>query len=335
MRAFTCGVCGQLVFFDNSVCLRCGSSLGFDWDARELRAGADVPWCANRAVIGCNGLAPAFGAFCAACALTRVRPAADDAEALVAWADAERAKRRLVYELGELGLPIPPWSAREGGLAFDLLSSTYEPVITGHADGVITLDLAESDDARREQRRVDMGEPYRTLLGHFRHEVGHFYFPLLVTDDATRRQARALFGDETEDYQAALDRHYENGPPDDWAAEHVSAYATMHPAEDWAETFAHVLHLHDTLQTAASYGLRVEGPAGRPDLHAEPIDPEAGGLRAELNDWLGLTYALNAINRSLGFDDLYPFVLTGPVIDKLTFVDGLMGRRARAQARAS
>jgi hypothetical protein len=106
----------------------------------------------------------------------------------------------------------------------------------------------------------------------------------------------------------------------------VSAYATMHPAEDWAETFAHVLHLHDTLQTAASYGLRVEGPAGRPDLHAEPIDPEAGGLRAELNDWLGLTYALNAINRSLGFDDLYPFVLTGPVIDKLTFVDGLMGR---------
>ncbi|WP_272476357.1 zinc-binding metallopeptidase family protein [Baekduia alba] len=332
MRSFTCGVCGQLVFFDNTVCLRCGSSLGFDWDARELRAGADVPWCANRAAIGCNGLAPSFGSFCAACALTRVRPADDDPVALAEWVDAERAKRRLVYELGELKLPIPAWFDRPGGLGFDLLSSTRDAVTTGHADGIVTLDLAESDDARREQRRIDMGEPYRTLLGHFRHEVGHFYFPLLVDDDATRAAARALFGDETEDYQAALDRHYRDGPPDDWAAEHVSAYATMHPSEDWAETFAHVLHLHDTLQTAASYGLRVEGPAGRPDLHAEPIDPEAGGLRAELSDWLGLTYALNAINRSLGFDDLYPFVLTGPVVDKLAFVDGVIARGATVRS---
>ncbi len=197
---------------------------------------------------------------------------------------------------------------------------------TGHADGVITLDLAESDDDQRERRRVQMGEPYRTLLGHLRHEIGHFYFPLLTGNDAALTVARRLFGDEREDYQAALDRHYAQGPPQGWAREHVSAYATMHPSEDWAETFAHVLHLRDTLQTAAAYGVRVDGPTGRPDLHAEPVDAGAGGLRAMLDDWLGLTYALNAVNRSLGFDDLYPFVLSPPVIDKLAFVDGLIAR---------
>jgi len=326
MRAFTCGVCGQLVFFDNTACLRCGSELGFDWAAWTLRARPGDARCANRARIACNGLTAGAGELCAACVLTRTRPNDADAAALVAWADAERAKRRLVYELGELELPIRPWTAGDGGLAFDLLSSAQQPVTTGHAGGVVTLDLAESDDAHRERMRVDMGEPYRTLLGHFRHEVGHYYFPVLVADEATRGRARALFGDEREDYQAALDRHYASGPPAGWERDHVSAYATMHPAEDWAETFAHVLHLHDTLQTAAAYGLRVEGPAGRPDLHADPIDPEAGGLRTQLDDWLGLTYALNAINRSLGFEDLYPFVLSGPVVEKLAFVDELIAR---------
>jgi hypothetical protein len=326
LRSFTCGVCGQLIFFENSACLRCGSALGFDWDARELRARPEQPRCANRTVIGCNGLADREGWFCAACVLTRTRPNADDGAAIIAWADAERAKRRLIFELGELELPTPAWFEREGGLAFDLLSSTNATVTTGHADGVITLDLAESDDAHRERMRLDMGEPYRTLLGHFRHEIGHFYFPLLVTDDATRARVRAVFGDERESYQDALDRHYEQGAPADWAAAHVSAYATMHPSEDWAETFAHVLHLHDSLQTAAAYGLRVEGPAGRPDLHADPIDPEAGRLTASLDDWLGLSYALNAVNRSLGFDDLYPFVLAGPVVAKMALVDELIAR---------
>jgi hypothetical protein len=226
-----------------------------------------------------------------------------------------------------LGLPLPTRQEQpDSGLAFDLLSSAVQPVTTGHATGIITLDLAESDDDQRERRRVQMGEPYRTLLGHLRHEVGHFYFPLLTKNAEALQIARGLFGDEREDYQAALARHYADGPPQRWAQEHVSAYATMHPAEDWAETFAHVLHLRDALQTAAAYGLRVNGPAGRPDLHAEPVDAGAGGLRAMLDDWLGLTYALNAVNRSLGFDDLYPFVLSPVVIDKLAFVDGLIAR---------
>lgn len=322
MRSWTCGVCGQLVFFENSACLRCGNTLGFDWAMRELWTRPEAPRCANVAAIGCNGLADAEGELCFACAFTRTRPDDDDAVGLTQWAAAERAKRRLLFELGELGLPTD-------GLAFDLLSSARGPVTTGHLDGLITLDLAESDDAEREQRRVQMGEPYRTLLGHMRHEVGHFHFPVLVNTDERRAMARACFGDEREDYQAALDRHYAEGPPDDWAAAHVSAYATMHPSEDWAETFAHVLHLHDALQTAREYGVRVEGPPGRPDLHAEPVVVEGRtGLREVLDDWLGLTYALNALNRSLGYDDLYPFVLTGPVVEKLDLIDDLIfGRR--------
>lgn len=322
MRSWTCGVCGQLVFFENSACLRCGSALGFDWSMRELWTRPEAPRCANAERIGCNGLAEADGALCFACSLTRTRPNDDDATGIGQWAEAERAKRRLLFELGELALPTD-------GLSFDLLSSTHGPVTTGHLDGLVTLDLAESDDAERELRRVQMGEPYRTLLGHMRHEVGHFYFPVLVDTDARRAEVRALFGDESADYQEALDRHYAEGPPDDWAQSYVSAYATMHPSEDWAETFAHVLHLHDALQTAREYGVRVEGPPGRPDLHAEPV-VVAGkvGLREVLDDWLGLTYALNALNRSLGYDDLYPFVLTGPVVEKLDLVDDLVaGRR--------
>ncbi len=203
------------------------------------------------------------------------------------------------------------WRERDGGLAFELLSSERAPVTTGHADGVITLDVAESDDAHREALREQLGEPYRTVLGHFRHEVGHYYWPLLVPEGSARERCRELFGDEREDYGAALDRHYETGPPPDWAQRFVSAYATMHPWEDWAETFAHYLHIWDTLQTAGAFGVRVG--ADRPG-------PGAGDFRGLLDDWLPLTYALNALSRSMGRDDLYPFVLPAPVVDKLGFV---------------
>jgi hypothetical protein len=211
-----------------------------------------------------------------------------------------------------------------GSLAFDLLSSEHERVATGHADGVITIDLAESDDARREARRAELGEPYRTMLGHFRHELGHYFQPLLVTGDEAWDACRALFGDERKDYEAALDRHYEQGPPGDWPGLHVSAYATMHPWEDWAETFAHYLHIRDTLQTAAEFGIQVNGPLATNfdrTLKATP-QPEAGQRAFDevLENWLPLTYALNAVNRSMGRGDLYPFTLAAPVIDKLAFV---------------
>ena len=313
VRSFTCPTCGRLVFFENSECLHCGTALAYDPSTRALEGLADRPRCVNATIAACNWLAPAPGRLCASCARTRTRPADQDAQGLAALATAEAAKRRLLFELDELGL-------RPGDdLRFDLLSSAVHPVTTGHADGLITLDLAESGDAHREAMRQQMGEPYRTLLGHMRHEVGHAYFPLLSSLALDR--VRAVFGDEREDYQAALDRHYETGPPEDWATSYVSAYATTHPSEDWAETFAHVLHIRDSLQTAAEHGVRVGDTNPRLTVTAD--------LRTLLGDWLALSYALNAINRSMGQDDLYPFTLPDPVVDKLALIDELIRQAAR------
>ncbi|HEU0316513.1 MAG TPA: putative zinc-binding metallopeptidase, partial [Solirubrobacteraceae bacterium] len=223
MRAFTCGHCGQLVFFENSLCLRCRSALGFVPSALALvdlpppspGAPPELRPCANAGLAQCNWmLEPGDpGSLCRSCRLTRTRPGDGDRDGMAAFAAAEAAKRRLVFQLLDLGLP-----AEAAGLTFDLLSSRSGPVVTGHNEGLITIDLAESDDARREQRRADLGEPYRTMLGHFRHETGHFCWPMLVSGSGAGELARwrALFGDEREDYGAALGRHYDAGPPDDW-----------------------------------------------------------------------------------------------------------------------
>ena len=305
-------------------------------EAAEIGSATVHRACANAAPAGCNWLVGSDPAdhpdgLCRSCELTRTRPADGDLPGLEAFAKAEAAKRRLVFQLDEIGLPIV--RRRDDphrGLAFDLLSSRAAPVTTGHDSGLVTLDLAESDDAYRERTRQYLGEPYRTLLGHFRHEVGHYYWMMLVRDAGHLGPFRALFGDEREEYQACLDRHYEQGAPADWRERHVSAYATMHPWEDWAETFAHTLHIRDTLQTAASFGLLVAGPlderTGRrdPALATIPLpdEPATGGFDGIIADWLPLTYALNAVNRSMGRDDLYPFVLAPTVIDKLTYVHG-------------
>jgi hypothetical protein len=311
------------VFFENTFCLRCSTPLRFDSARLSLVAmeeGAHWIDCANRELAGCNWLADRPGALCPSCALTRTRPSNADAAGLEALVVAERAKRRVLFQLMELGLP----GIRHGSLAFDLLSSAERPVTTGHADGVITIDLAESDDARREARRAQLGEPYRTMLGHLRHELGHYLQPLLVVGDEAWAECRRLFGDDLADYGDALERHYTEGPPADWQDRYVSAYATMHPWEDWAETFSHYLHIRDTLETAREFGVIVDGPraVGALDSLAAvpPDDPSEHEFATILESWLPLTYALNAINRSMGRDDLYPFVLAPAVVDKLSFV---------------
>ncbi|HET9074307.1 MAG TPA: putative zinc-binding metallopeptidase [Solirubrobacteraceae bacterium] len=328
MRAFACGRCGQRIFFENTACLRCGAAVGFYAASRELVLCEEHPElhrCANETLAGCNWLtAEGPGGLCRSCALTRTRPRDDDQEGLAAFAVAEAAKRRLVLQLLDLGLAPGP------DLRFDLLSSQQGPVLTGHADGVVTIDLAESDDARREARRQQLGEPYRTMLGHFRHEIGHYFEPRVLDATGEREAARALFGDERASYAEALERHYRDGPPVDWAERHVSAYATMHPWEDWAESWAHYLHIRDTLETAGAFGLTVSGPT--PALSAQP-DPELDPGRPFsdlLADWLPLTYALNQINRSMGRDDLYPFTLAPTVIDKLGFVHCCLQRAVAA-----
>ena len=326
MRAFACPSCRRLVTFESTRCLHCDTELAFDPGPREIVALAG-PRCANAAVAGCNWIAAADGGLCASCALTRTRPADTDAAGMAALPVVEAAKRRLLFELAELGLAVESRREREDGLAFDLLSSSEGPVTTGHADGLITIDLAEADPARRERRRTDLGEPYRTVLGHLRHEIGHYYQPLLAPDPSPERDVcRLLFGDDREDYQEALDRHYESGPPADWADRCVSAYATMHPWEDWAETFAHYLHIRDGLQTAAAHGLRVDGPevetTDELPLAADPADD--GDMLALIGAWLPLTYALNAMSRSLGDSDLYPFVISTTVEAKLNLVHRLV-----------
>ncbi|HEX3547360.1 MAG TPA: putative zinc-binding metallopeptidase [Mycobacterium sp.] len=332
MRDFTCPKCGQRLAFENSVCLSCGSALGFSLNEMALlviASGADsehggavdssqYQLCANLHLAECNWLVQkeSVGGLCRSCALTRTRPNDADTASLRAFAEAEKAKRRLIAELYELKLPIIDRNEDpQYGLAFDLLSSEFEKVYTGHHNGVITIDLAEGDDVHREQLRKAMDEPYRTLLGHFRHEIGHYYFYLLVDSSAPYSERfRDLFGDPHTDYQAALDRHYSQGAPAGWEKNFVSSYASMHPSEDWAETFAHYLHIRDTLDTAAAFGF---APAAA-TFERRALGPS--GFDTIIEMWLPLAWALNMVNRSMGKEDLYPFVLPGPVLQKMRFI---------------
>jgi hypothetical protein len=319
MRSFTCPGCGQTLFFENSVCLACGEAVGYSRTERTLLLLGDTfTPCANLDLNGCNWIPDVAGEQCFACSLTRTRPADGDLEGLPQYYLAEQAKRRLVYELDRLELPVQPRDEETGrGVTFDLLSSVAEDVVTGHADGVITIDLAEGDSVHREKVKEDLGEAYRTLLGHFRHEIGHYYWQVLVDDAGRHGDFRPRFGDETESYTDALDRHYSDGPPEGWEESYVSAYATMHPWEDFAETFAHVLHIGDALETAHAFGLTV--------------DPQVALRRFSdvvVGTWLPLSTALNQMNRSMGLQDLYPFVLAPAVLDKLEWVEGLISGRS-------
>jgi hypothetical protein len=351
MRIFACDNCNQLVFFENSQCLRCEAPLGYLHAEREIISLIAMPdgrlndlsipartWrrCATSDMTGCNWLVlDGGGELCESCQLTRTRPADTDAVGLLELARSEMAKRRLVFQLAELGLPVAPRREEAGtGLAFDLLSSSRQKVVTGHDNGVITLDLAEANDAHRVRLRLELSESYRTLLGHFRHEIGHYYWPILVDTADELEACRVLFGDDRADYAEAVQRHYEGSADDDasWLQSYISRYASMHPYEDWAETFAHYLHLLDTLQTAESFGLvtpgteRVTRLARRVGAH--PTRPDGSTSFGEVVDnWLELSYALNQINRSMGSADLYPFVLAPPVIRKMAFVDHLVHRR--------
>jgi len=278
----------------------------------------------------CNWAIPADEAhtLCGSCQLTRVIPDLTQPANRAAWYRLEVAKRRLVYALLGLGLPVRPRrSPGDGGLAFEFLQETPGGegwrVLTGHDNGLITINIAEADDVRREQQRHRNAEPYRTLLGHFRHEIGHYYWDRLIRDRPQLAEFRRLFGDERADYTQALERHYESGPPADWADRYISAYATAHPWEDWAETWAHFLHMTDALETAAATGLsllplRADEPVmmRTPD----PLAPHVPDFDRMIADWLSLTYVLNNLNRGLGLPDGYPFVLSAPVIGKLRFV---------------
>jgi hypothetical protein len=266
-------------------------------------------------------------ALCRCCRLTRTLPDLAVTEHPLWWSRIESAKRRLVSSLIGLGLPVRPKTEdANNGMIFDLLRSEpgAPPVITGHDDGVITIDVEEADDAWREQRRAELAEPYRTLLGHLRHETGHYYWQRLVETGPLLEDFREQFGDEQEDYASALKRHYQQGARSDWSLSFVSAYASSHPWEDWAETWAHYLHLVDTLDTAGSFGLdgeRVELTYERFDVSVLGTDDaQATEFMRLINSWMELTGVLNELSRSMGVPDFYPFVLSACAIRKLFVV---------------
>ena len=344
-RSFRCRCDGQ-IFFRNTQCLPCRSTLGYLPDTGQVVAvDADLHGtlraeglagrykaCANRDTPAlCNWLLDADDPlpFCVACRLNRTIPFLGDADNAAWWGKIEIAKRRLVAQLLAMRLPVRSRLSEDaaGGLMFDFLRSPPQGpmVMTGHADGLITINVEEADDVKREKIKRDMREPYRTLLGHFRHEVGHYYWDRLVRDGAWLGPCRELFGDERASYAEALRRNYEQGPPPDWAQSHISAYATMHPWEDWAETWAHYLHMVDSMGTALGFGLEADDievpitPYGRDDLYA-PDDRGADRFLALVNSWLEMVTVLNELARSMGEPDFYPFVMSRPVIAKLQLV---------------
>lgn len=351
MKLFECQNCGQLLYFENTRCERCGHLLGYisgQTQLSALEATGDGRWrslgdtdhlyryCENSNHDACNWMIPADSPdiYCRACRLNRTIPDISDPGRKLLWRRLEAAKHRLVYGLLRLNLPVVSAFEEPGkGLAFDFLADTSSaapnspPVVTGHQSGVITIDLAEADHVERERQRRDMVESYRTPLGHFRHEVGHYYWLRLVQGGVWQDAFRSMFGDERRDYSQALASHYATGPRADWPQHFVSAYAAAHPWEDFAETWAHFLHIVDTLETAHAFGLGLHARAGRnPGLSMEiEFDPyRQADFDALVDAWMPLTAAVNSLNASMGLQDLYPFVLTPAVVGKLRFVHGLV-----------
>lgn len=346
LKAFHCDFCGSLVFFESVRCLRCGHLLGFLPDVGDLStldAASDGLWralaLASRGRLYrlcrnaldhqiCNWLVPAHdpNPFCIACRLNEMIPDLVILGNPERWRKLEAAKRRLVYTLRSLGLSLEglPTEGRPP-LRFRFVGNAgFGPLpLTGHSGGEITVNIAEADDDERERRRVDLHEPHRTLLGHLRHEAAHYYWDQLISGTPHWARFRQIFGNEGQDYETALQKYYHGGPPPDWQDRYITAYASAHPWEDWAETWAHYLHIVDTMETAASFGLTLN-PA-HPDAKAMKSDPmsvmdRAASLDEILKQWLPLTAALNSLNRGMGLPDLYPFVLSSPAIEKLRFV---------------
>ncbi|HWI87303.1 MAG TPA: putative zinc-binding metallopeptidase [Sphingomonas sp.] len=353
MKPYPCPNCGRPNHFEVRVCPNCSFTLGYDPETDRLlflgdRAtiwrdsdGGEHPLlvCANNNDYKiCNWLVPAVGnqPLCLACRHNRTIPDLTGPSVPERWAKIEAAKRRLFHTLLQLGLPIETMAEAEAkgtspGLAFDFL---YDPVgeqtgtvqiTTGHEAGVITLNLLEADDVQRERMRTKLGEPYRTILGHFRHEVGHYYFSRLIEDTTELEHFRKVFGDERISYEDAKQQHYGEGGSG-WSSDYVSAYATMHPWEDFAETFAHLMHIVDALATLDGFGMRMTKWKWREEDPSVDFDPYRAETSQLVQEWRPFAFAENAINRSMGQPDLYPFQLSATIVAKLDYINRLLRR---------
>jgi len=353
-----------MLYFENVQCLHCNHVVGYNWkentmltlesmtenrwqvvrsNKKKKQRGQEYLFCNNRQLNACNWLISVEEKkeYCVACQLNRTIPDLAQANNLVLWQKMEIAKHRLVYSLLRLGLPaVSKTDDEEKGLALDFLAdsglipeqvtSADGSVITGHASGVITINLAEADDAKREQIRQSLAEQYRTLLGHLRHEIAHYYWEQFSYDTDWLNAFRDRFGDERKDYAQSLtdhySGHYSGQQLDDssatWQNEYISSYASTHPWEDWAETWAHYLHIVDALETAYAFGMHLGPSLGKKNL---TVDVDFDAYKHKdfdnlISTWLPVSFAVNSLNRSIGQPDLYPFVLTKPVLEKMKFI---------------
>lgn len=332
MKLYTCSNCQNLLYFENNICLNCQHTVGFDPAILSLvtlkSEQGEYRFCKNAEYGTCNWLVPSSDTseFCVACSLNRTIPALTTDENLRRWKNIEIAKHRLIYSLLRLHLPVSVKKEDEAeGIAFDFMAdlSPDERVMTGHNNGTITLNIEEADEAERVRHKLDLGEKYRTLLGHFRHEIGHYYWEVLINNSRTISKFRKIFGDERKDYAEALKVYYENGASPNWTENFISPYATAHPWEDWAETWAHYLHLMDTVETAWAFGIKIN-----------PVEASGQGLKASVSkdpyairdfsgiikQWLPLSISMNSFNRSMGHSDFYPFIISPAVTEKLKFI---------------
>lgn len=362
MKNFGCGCCGNVLYFENTQCVTCGYAVGYLPDYRimsPLEPTAGEGWCAVAAGNAiyrmcdnyshahvCNWMVPAADnhRFCLSCRLNRRAPGLPLSANHTLWYRVESAKRRLLYTLYALGLPVMGEDQDpKRGLAFAFLADADAPgeffdradhrrcVLTGHGRGVITINIAAADSVAREHTREQMHELYRTLLGHFRHESGHYYWDRLIRGSRWLGEFRGLFGDERRDYEEALHRYHETGNRGRWRERHISAYASAHPSEDWAETWAHYLHMIDTLETAEDAQVSIAGRDIRSFLTRPRMDFEE--LKEE---WVELTLTMNAMTRSLGLSDSFPFALSDHAAAKLHFVhDVVQAVASGAEARVS
>ncbi len=306
---------GSLWF--NNLATADGVPVAYDPQARAFLP--MPPFCSNRGVIGCNWIAAQQGQLCRSCVMTALAPDPSTANATRNWADTGAAKRWVLDNLGRWHWFRPEDSGVHP--VFHMLAEGPTPVQMGHANGVVTISVAEADPVLRVTRRQALDEPYRTMIGHVRHELAHMLWWRLSPRDDFLNAFRAMFGDERTDYHAALQRHYDNGPPTGWQQRFLTSYASAHPHEDWAESATHVMHLTDIADSFVASGLAApELPSPRWDPYAETDSERLFHIA------MGLAMRVNHINRSMGLSDLYPFVLLPSARAKLIFVHDWLRR---------
>jgi len=335
MKLFQCGNCSQVLHFENTRCVSCGFWVGFDSFALRLVSfqTGERSYCKNFQAGVCNWLLDprSDSRFCKACELNHYIPNLKSVDSHKGWREIEVAKHRLIYSLLRLGLPLQnKVNAPDTGISFHFIDADQvvpedAETTTGHDNGIITISIDEADPAKREQARLNMHERYRTLLGHLRHEVGHYYWDRIICHSPDRlNRFRAHFGDESADYSEALETYYQNGPKNNWNQQFISAYASSHPWEDWAETWSHYLHLTDVMETANALGVSLNPHVAPSENHLSmvaDVDPYLPiHFESFLQQAVALTFAVNSLNRSMGQPDLYPFILNTAVKRKLTFI---------------